>query len=161
MILFLTHCDATWLSYFLDVMLHFMKETAGDRNAFSPMMRWHRCNNARPGKDFCLTEGKAGKLGHSLKAPGETIQVVLAIAMPQLSHLVQLSELGWELSFSGAAWKKVGLPGWPDSYIMWQSLIFFGLYGPGLGHCHGASKLQGAWVWKLPSFRHPLISSTS
>lgn len=45
---------------------------------------------------------------------GTPSKVVLATAIPQLSQPIQLSELGWELSFSGAAWEKVGHQGWPE-----------------------------------------------
>ena len=53
-------------------------------------------------KIFLLSSGQTRKLDRILKPPGGTIQAVLAAAMPQLSHLIQLSELGWELAFSGA-----------------------------------------------------------
>lgn len=45
--------------------------------------------------------------------------------------------------------------------MLCDSLIFFGLYGSGLGQSHGASKQQGVYLWPLPSVRHLLTSFTS
>lgn len=119
-----------WLSHFLDSMVRFKKETAGGGDAFSPVMWGHRRNTTQAGEDFCLTQGKAGNLAPSFSPPGKQSKWFWQQQCPQLSHPIQLSEWGWELSFSGAAWGKVGLRGWPAKLLC--DCLWFALDSKGL-----------------------------
>lgn len=119
-------------------MLRFMKETAGGCNVFS-LMRWHRHKNIKAGEEFPQLGVKQKTWLHPESPWGNNLSD-FGNRDTIISHLIQLSELGRELSFSGDAWGKMGLPGWPEKLLRCRSFGFLWTLQTWLGTHSQASK---------------------